>query len=690
MTKDIDQLSINTIKTLAVDSVSAANSGHPGAPLALATLAHAIFQKTKFTPNHPKWPNRDRFVLSNGHACALLYSILFLYGFDYTLDDLKNFRQLNSKTPGHPETPHCPGVEVTTGPLGQGIANAVGIALAQKQFAATYNKPDYPIADARTFCIVGDGCLMEGISSEASSLAGHLQLGNLTVFWDSNKISIDGSTDLAFTEDVPERYRAYGWHVIDVDEENPSLSTLSKAIDEASKVTDKPTFVKIKTTIGIGSEQAGTAAVHGAPLKPDDVKHLKKAIGFDPEQSFVVPSEVTDYFKKSVESKDKQYVEWQKLFKDYSHHYPELAEEINRREDGRLPPDWERFLPSYKPSDKAAATRKLSETVLGALTPVIPELIGGAADLTPSTLTRTQNAVDFQPPSTGLGDYSGRYIRFGVREHAMGAMMNGIAAFGSNFKVFGGTFLNFVSYAAGAVRLSAISQLPIIWVGTHDSVGLGEDGPTHQPIETLAHLRAIPNLSVWRPADGNEVSAAYKAAISSVSTPHVLALTRQGVPHLEGSSIEKASKGGYVLVEAQDPDIILVSSGSEVSIAVEAAKLLGKNGTRARVVSMPSFFAFDQQSEKYRFSVLPDGVPILSIEVMSPFGWSNYSHVQFGVSRFGFSAKYTDIYDYLEFTPEGISSRANKTIDFYKGSKLLSPLSKPFYPQSFDLFTHGR
>ncbi|EGV66486.1 transketolase 1 [Yamadazyma tenuis ATCC 10573] len=604
--------------------------------------------------------------------------MLFLYGYDYTVEDLKSFRQLHSKTPGHPESTDCPGVEVTTGPLGQGICNAVGLALAQKQFAATYNKPNYTLSDNFTYCFLGDGCLMEGVSSEASSLAGHLQLGNLIAFWDDNQISIDGSTEVAFTEDVIARYKAYAWHILEVEDGNSDLAGIAKAIEEAKKVTDKPTLIRIKTTIGYGSLAQGTHGVHGAPLKPDDVKQLKSKFGFDPEEFFAVPKEVTESYQKHVESNLKVQKEWEATFAAYKKEYPELGAEVQRRLDGKLPEGWEKALPSFTPADKSVATRKLSEGVINALSDILPEFIGGSADLTPSNLTKATGSVDFQPPSTGLGDYSGKYIRYGVREHGMGAIMNGIAAFGANYKNYGGTFLNFVSYAAGAVRLSALSGHPITWVATHDSIGLGEDGPTHQPIETLAHFRALPNCSVWRPADGNEVSAAYKSAVSSTSTPHILALSRQNLPQLEGSSIEKASKGGYVLKEASKPDVILVASGSEVEIAVNAAKLLEAEGKKVSVVSIPDFLTFDKQSDEYRLSVLPDGAPVVSIEVMSPFGWSKYSHEQFGLSRFGASGKAEDVYKYLEFTPEGVAERASKTITFYKGKEVLSPLTRAF------------
>lgn len=675
---DIDQLAIATIRLLSVDQVDSAQSGHPGAPLGLAPAAHALWKRMKFNPRNPRWINHDRFVLSNGHGCALLYSLLHLYGFDVSLDDLKQFRQLNSLTPGHPETNHTPGVEVTSGPLGQGISNAVGLAIAQKQFAATYNKPGFPISDNFVFVFLGDGCLQEGVSSEASSLAGHLQLNNLVAFWDDNQISIDGDTAVSFTEDVLGRYRAYGWHVIEIDHGDTDLEAVSKAVDEAKAIPDKPTLVRLKTTIGFGSLNQGTEGVHGAALKADDVKQLKEKFGFETDKKFIIPTEVTEYYQKLVRQNQEEENKWNDLVEKYKQEFPKEGAELARRLEGRLPDGWEKALPTYTPKDKSLATRKLSETVLTKLFPVLPELIGGSADLTGSNLTRPPDTTDFQPPSTGLGDWLGRYIRYGVREHGMGAILNGIAAFGANYKNYGGTFLNFVSYASGAVRLLALSQLPVIWIATHDSIGLGEDGPTHQPIETLAHLRAIPNMSVWRPADGNEVSAAYKSAIESTRTPHVIALTRQGIPQLEGLSIENASKGGYTLVKHEKPDVIIVSSGSEVSISFEATKKLKEAGINAGLVSLPDFFTFDNQPLSYRLSVLPDGVPILSVEVLSPYGWSNYSHEQFGLTRFGASGKADEIYKYLEFTPDGIADRAAKTVQFYKGKPLLSPLNRAF------------
>lgn len=674
---DIDQLAISTIRLLAVDMVGKANSGHPGAPLGLAPAAHAVFKQMKFNPKNPSWINRDRFVLSNGHACALLYAMLHLYGYNLSLDDLKQFRQLNSKTPGHPEMHDTEGVEVTTGPLGQGICNAVGLALAQKQFAATYNKDDITLSDSYTYVFLGDGCLMEGVSSEASSLAGHLKLNNLIAFWDDNKISIDGSTNVAFTEDVLARYKAYDWNTIEVPNGDTDLVAVAGAI-AAAKASDKPTLIRLTTTIGYGSLAQGTHGVHGAPLKADDIKQLKNKLGFNPEETFVVPQAVYDDYAAHAKAGQEAEAEWKKTFAAYQEKYPAEGQAVARRLAGELPSDWTKHLPTYTPADKALATRKLSEMLLDSIFDVVPELVGGSADLTGSNLTKASASVDFQDASTGLGDYAGRYIRYGVREHGMGAIMNGIAAFGANYKAYGGTFLNFVSYAAGAVRLSALSHIPVTWVATHDSIGLGEDGPTHQPIETLAHFRATPNLSVWRPADGNEVSASYKSAIESTGTPHIIALTRQNLPQLEGSSIELASKGGYTLIKADKPDIILVATGSEVALSVDAAKKLGEQGITAGVVSLPDFFTFDKQPQDYRLSVLPDGVPIMSVEVMSTFGWSKYAHEQFGLNRFGASGKADDLFKYFEFTPEGVAERAAKTVSFYKGQNLLSPLNRPF------------
>lgn len=677
--KELTDKAINTIRALSIDQVAAANSGHPGAPMGLAPLAFTLFQNfLTFNPKNPKFMNRDRFVLSNGHGCALQYSLLHLYGYDLSLDDLKQFRHVGSKTPGHPEAHDTPGIEVTTGPLGQGFANAVGLAIAEEQAAATFNRPGFDLLNNHTFVILGDGCAQEGVASEAASLAGHLKLGKLIALYDDNHITIDGDTKVSFTEDVLARYEAYGWHTQWVKDGNHDLEGIAKAIENAKGVTDKPSIIKITTIIGFGSKQQGTHGVHGSPLKPDDIKQFKENAGLDATKTFDIASDVYDIFHKTAEKGAAAEVKWNELFEKYKKEYPAEASEFTRREKKLLPEGWEKSLPTYKPTDEAIASRKLSETVLGKIINVLPELIGGSADLTGSNLTIWKGAVDFQHPSYKIGDYSGRYIRYGIREHAMGAAMNGIAAYGLHLP-YGGTFLNFVSYAAGAVRLSALSHVQTIWVATHDSIGLGEDGPTHQPIETVAHLRAIPNLQVWRPADGNETSAAYYIALISKNTPSVLCLSRQNLPQLENSTLEHAIKGGYVVHEDADADITIVSTGSEVGICVDAVKVLKEKGIKARVASLPCWEVFDAQSKEYRLTVLPDGKPILSVEVYSTMGWERYSHEQFGLNRFGASGAYKDVYKKFEFTPEGVAERAIKTVDFWKEVKTVrSPINRAF------------
>lgn len=677
---EVDQKAINTIRVLAIDATSKANSGHPGAPMGMAPVSHVLFKDNmRFNPSNPKWANRDRFVLSNGHGCMLQYALLHLFGYKVTLDDLKAFRQLGSITPGHPEAHDTPGIEVTTGPLGQGFANAVGLAMGQAHSAGVYNKPGYELFNNYTYVFFGDGCAMEGVASEAASQAGHLQLGNLIAIYDDNHISIDGDTNCAFTEDVLKRFESYGWHTQHVADGDHDLEAIQKAIEVAKSVTDKPSVIKLTTTIGFGSKLAGTGGVHGNPLKADDAEGVKAKFGFDPKKSFDVPQEVYDLYAKTGAAGAAAEEEWNQLLEKYSKDFPTEYEQLTRVLSGKLPEGWEKNLPVYKPTDSAVASRKLSEIVLSKLADVLPELVGGSADLTGSNLTRWKGATDFQPPSTGLGDWSGRYIRYGVREHGMGAIMNGLAAYGTTIP-YGGTFLNFVSYAAGAVRLSALSHHQVIWVATHDSIGLGEDGPTHQPIETLAHFRALPNCMVWRPADGNETSAAYYIALTSRHTPSIIALSRQNLPQLEGSTIEKAAKGGYVAVEAEGAQISLISTGSEVGIAVDAAKALKeKHNVIARVVSLPCWEVFDSQPKEYKLSVLPDGIPSLSVEVMSTLGWEKYSHEQFGLNRFGASGPYLEVYDKFEFNAEGISKRALQTIEFWKGvTPIRSTINRAF------------
>lgn len=492
---------------------------------------------------------------------------------------------------------------------------------------------------------------MEGVSSESGSLAGHLQLGNLICIWDDNHITIDGDTNCAFTEDVLKRYEAYGWHTQWVKDGNHDLAGIAAAIETAKKVTDKPSIIRLTTTIGFGSKEQGTHSVHGSALKPDDAKGVRALFGFNPEENFVVPQQVYDLYHKHAAEGAAKEQEWNALFERYGKDYPKEHADLARRLSGKLPEGWEKHLPRYSPSDPAVATRKLSETVLEKIHDVIPELVSGSADLTGSNNTRWKAAVDFQPPNNGLGSYAGRYLRYGVREHGMAGVMNGIIAYGG-LRPAGGTFLNFVSYASGSVRLSSLSQVPVIYVATHDSIGLGEDGPTHQPVETLAHFRALPNMAVWRPADGNETSAAYYSALTAHKTPSILALTRQNLPQLEGSSIEDAVRGGYVLQDAENAGLTIISTGSEVSIAVQAAKHLKDNhGIAVRVVSLPCWEVFDTQPREYRLKVLPDGIPVLGVEALSTIGWERYAHEQFGLNRFGVSAPAKDVYKVCALVP---------------------------------------
>ncbi|KAL4251679.1 Transketolase [Abortiporus biennis] len=675
---DVDHKAIATIRTLAADVVGKANSGHPGAPMGMAPVAHVLFSRfVNANPKNSKWFNRDRFVLSNGHACALQYILLHLLGYKLSLDDLKAFRQIDSLTPGHPEAGHTDGIEVTTGPLGQGFANAVGLGIAQAHFAALYNKDGFDLINNYTYVFTGDGCLMEGVASEAASLAGHLQLGNLIYIYDDNHISIDGDTAVAFTENVEQRFLSYGWQVLHVDDGDNDLEAIANAIAEARKETSKPSIIRLRTTIGYGSKQQGTHGVHGSPLKADDISALKTKFGFPPDQTFYVPQETYDIYHAAAARGAQLEQSWNALLASYAQKYPKEHAELTRRIAGKLPEGWEKNLPVYKPTDAAQASRKLSEIVLTAITPSLPDLMGGSADLTGSNLTRVKAVEDFQPPSTGLGSYKGTYIRYGVREHAMGAIANGLHAYGG-IVPFVGTFMNFVSYAAGAVRLSALSGHQVIWVATHDSIGLGEDGPTHQPIETAAHFRAMPNIDFWRPADGNETSAAYLVALQRRHTPSILSLSRQNLPNLENSTIEQASKGGYVVHEVENEDLTIVSSGSEVSIALEAASNLKNEGIKVRVVSLPCFSIFDSQPLEYKLSVLRSGAPILSLEALSTFGWQKYSHEQFGLFGWGASGPYKKVYEKFGITGTNIAAVGKKVIDFYKkkGGEVVSPLVK--------------
>lgn len=637
---ELDTLSINTIRTLSADMVQKANSGHPGAPMGCAPMSHVLFTRHfKANPTDSNWLARDRFVLSNGHACALQYSIYHLLGYKISMQDLKNFRQYKSKTPGHPEVGATDGIEVTTGPLGQGISNAVGLAIAEAHLAKTFNRGDYKIFDNYTYAIVGDGCLQEGINYEAASLAGHFKLGKLIVLYDANGIQIDGDVEITFTEDVCKRFEAQGWHTQEVTDGNNDLEAISKAIEAAKAETTRPSFIKINTTIGFGSQNQGTEKVHGAPLGNADVAYSKKSLGFNPEEFFVVPESVQKFYDEVCHKGIDEQKSWTRMYEKYAEEYPELAEEIDRRMQNKLKEGWEDKLPRFTPKDAGAATRKLSHDVLDIVCNIMPEIVGGSADLSGSNLTCWKGCQDFQSDDSSRGSYAGRYFHFGVREHAMAAIMNGISAYRFGFIPFGSTFLNFINYASGSVRLSALSKHQVIYIMTHDSIGLGEDGPTHQPVEIIPNLRGYPNLFVMRPADGNEVSGCYIKALKSRTTPTVMCLTRQGVPQLEGSSVEKTLKGGYVLSEPETtPKVILVGTGSEVSLCVDAAKILNGQGIATRVVSLPCWSIFDEQPEEYRQSVFPKNIPVLSVEAASTFGWSKYATASCGIDTFGVSA----------------------------------------------------
>lgn len=658
--QSLEELCINSIRFLAIDAVEKAKSGHPGLPMGAAPMAFVLWDRfMRFNPKNPKWYNRDRFVLSAGHGSMLQYALLYLMGYDsVSLDDIKQFRQWHSQTPGHPENFVTAGVEVTTGPLGQGIANGVGLAMAEAHMAATFNKPDANLVDHYTYVILGDGCNMEGVSGEACSLAGHLGLGKLIALYDDNHISIDGNTEISFTEDVSKRFEAYGWHVQHVENGNTDLDAIADAIAKAKEVTDKPSFIKVTTTIGYGSpNKANTAGVHGAALGGDEVAATRKNLGWDYEP-FVVPDDALAHFRKAVERGANLEGEWSKTWEDYKAKYPQEAAEFERRITGKLPEGWEKALPTFTPEEKGKATRQYSEGVLNALAPVLPELIGGSADLTHSNLTEMKGFGNFQK-----GQYQNRNLRFGVREHGMGAICNGIGLHYSGLIPYCATFLVFADYMRAAIRLSALSEIGVIYVMTHDSIALGEDGPTHQPVETIASLRAIPELLVMRPADGNETSGAYKVAVENRNRPTLIALTRQALPNLNGSSVDVVSKGAYVLSDSEGtPDLILIGTGSEVSLCVEAAAKLTAEGKKVRVVSMPCWELFEEQDAAYKESVLPKAVTTrLVVEAASRFGWERYIGDQgdmISIDRFGASAPGNVLMEKFGFTVENVLDKA--------------------------------
>ncbi|KAI9496372.1 transketolase [Zychaea mexicana] len=666
MVQTVDQRAVNTVRVLAADMTRAANSGHPGGPMGGALMGHVLFSKfLNVSPRNTKFINRDRFVLSNGHCSALQYILLHLLGYDLSMQDLKNFRQLGSKTPGHPEATETPGLEVTTGPLGQGISNAVGLAAAQAHLEAVYNRPDYEIFNNYTYVILGDGCLMEGVALEAVSLAGHWKLGKLICLYDANNITIDGELKVQFSEDAMLRLEACGWHILVVEDGNNDLEAVEKAIEEAKAVKDKPTMIKIKTTIGFGSLIQNEPKVHGAPLSVDDIKQLKEKFGFNPDETFVVPQEVRDLYDARLKQLEEQEKSWNALFDSYSKRFPTEAAEIQRRFSGAMPEGWHEVLPTFSPNDPAMPTRKASEIVLNALSDVIPDIMCGSADVTPSNLTRWKTATTFQHPSTELGDFSGRYILYGVREHAMFAIMNGMACYGGIVPL-GGTYLQFMTYGWGSIRLAALMEKRAIYIMTHDSIGLGEDGPTHQPIESLALTRSTPNLLTFRPSDANEVCGSYWAAMNELHRPSVLSLSRHALPNLKGSSAEGTRKGAYILEDQENAQVILLGTGSETSIAVEAAKTLGDEGIATRVVSMPCTELYDEQSDEYKKSVFTPGVPVISIEALGTWGWERYAHVRVGMrNRFGASAPYKQLYEKFNITADALVKKAKLAINHF-------------------------
>lgn len=658
---ELDHKAINTIRFLAVDAVQKANSGHPGMPMGAAPMAYVLWTRfLKFNPRDPEWPNRDRFLLSAGHGSMLLYSLLHLTGYDMPMEQLKNFRQWDSITPGHPENHLAPGVEVTTGPLGQGFGNGVGMAMAERHIAAHFNRGGYDVMDHYTYAIVSDGDLMEGVASEAASLAGHLGLGKLIYLYDDNHISIDGSTNLAFTEDVGRRFEAYNWHVQRIDDGN-DLEAIERAISAAQNVDDQPSIIMVRTHIGYGSpNQQDTADVHGSPLGEDEVVLTKRALDWPEDTTFYVPDDVREHMLRAVERGRQWQSEWEETLGRYSEEYPELRKEWDRWWSGSLPDDWDADVPAFD-TGSTIATRKSGGAVLNAIAQRVTNLVGGSADLTPSNKTDFDGAEDFQ-----RNNYEGRYFRFGVREHGMGAALNGMALHGGLIP-FGGTFLIFSDYMRPSVRLAALSHAHVIYVYTHDSVFLGEDGPTHQPVEHLASLRAMPNIVVLRPGDANEVAEAWRVAMQQKSRPVALSLTRQGVETLDRTKYASADgvhKGAYVLADNSDgnPEIILLATGSEVPLVARAYEHLVDDGIEARVVSMPSWELFEEQSQAYRDEVFPPAATKrLAVEAGASLGWDRWVGPEgdtITIDRFGASAPWKDIAKELGFTVENVVAKA--------------------------------
>ncbi|MFW9799185.1 MAG: transketolase [Candidatus Thorarchaeota archaeon] len=662
---DLETRAINTIRFLSADAVQTANSGHPGMPMGAAAMAYALWTRhLRFNPRNPEWPDRDRFVLSGGHGSMLLYSLLYLTGYDLSMEEIVNFRQWKSLTPGHPECFCTPGVEVTTGPLGQGLGNSVGMAIAEKHLAAVFNRPNHDIVDHYTYAIVTDGDLMEGISYEAASLAGHFQLGKLVLLYDDNRISIDGSTDITFTEDRGARFEALGWHVQSVPDGN-DVDAIDEAIKKA-KEDPRPSIILCRTHIGYGlPTRQDSAKAHGEPPGMEELEGAKKKLGWPLEPMFYVPEDVLEFFRKAVSKGEKLESDWQNRLEGYRKGHPDLADELTRRIQGELPADWDADLPSYDADESGIATRNPSGDVINALAPRLPELMGGSADLTGSTKTWIKDSVAFQKDAP-----EGRNFFFGVREHIMGGIVNGLAAHGGVVP-FGATFLIFSDYMRPAIRISALSQHRSIWVFTHDSVGLGEDGPTHQPVEQLVSLRAIPDLVVIRPCDANEVVEAWRVAIARSEGPTLLTLSRQKIPILsrkEYGSSKGLAKGAYVLADLGkgDPDIILMGTGSEVNLIVKAGKKLAQNGVGVRLVSFPSWELFLAQDKDYRDSVLPPTITArLAVEAGISQGWERWvgnNGAIMSVDRFGSSAPYGVIFEKYGFTVDNVITHAKRLI----------------------------
>ncbi len=661
-----EQKAVNTIRILAAEAVQAANSGHPGMPMGMAHVAFVLWTRfLRYSPRHPQWPNRDRFVLSAGHGSMLLYALLHLTGYDLPLEELQRFRQWGSRTPGHPEYGHTPGVETTTGPLGQGFGNGVGMAMAERWLAERYNRPGFPVVDHYTYAIVSDGDLMEGVASEAASLAGHLRLGKIIYLYDNNHITIDGRTDITFTEDWRRRFEAYGWHVQEVD--GYDSRAIAEAI-RAAQADPRPSLIGCRTVIGYGSpHKADTPEVHGAPLGEEELRQTKRNLGWPEEPPFYIPEEVRAFFRQAVDRGQALEEAHRQLMEAYAQAYPEEAAELRMALAGELPPGWEEALPTFSPG--ADATRNASGKVLNALAPRIPYLVGGSADLAGSNKTTLQGAGHLAPD-----DFQGRNIHFGVREHAMGAILNGMAVHGGVIP-YGGTFLVFSDYMRPSVRLAAMMGLRVIYVWTHDSIGLGEDGPTHQPIEHLASLRAMPNLVLIRPADANETAEAWRLALTRTTGPTALILTRQKVPIFDRDQegLGPASgirRGGYVFYQhGQTPQAVLLASGSEVAIAYQAARQLAQEGVPVRVVNLASWEIFQEQDPTYRQEVLLPGVPKVAVEAAASLGWERWvgsdptQGAILGVDRFGASAPYPRIYRELGLTPEQVVARVKGLLD---------------------------